>query len=71
MVKPTFICIGVQKSGTTSLINYVSQHPEIYMKRGESHFFDTTELSESEIKKYEDTFRTNKLINCRRKNSFL
>ena len=62
MVKPTFICIGVQKSGTTSLINYVSQHPEIYMKRGESHFFDTTELSESEIKKYEDTFRTNKLI---------
>ena len=40
MVKPTFICIGVQKAGTSSLINYLSQHTEIYMKHGESHFFD-------------------------------
>jgi hypothetical protein len=53
MVKPTFLCIGVQKSGTTSLINYLNQHPNIFMKEGEPHFFDATELSESSIIKYE------------------
>jgi hypothetical protein len=62
MVKPNFLCIGVQKSGTTSLINYLNQHPKIFMKDGESHFFDTTEPTESEIIKYENTFNTNKLI---------
>jgi hypothetical protein len=62
MVKPTFLCIGVQKSGTTSLINYLNQSPEIFMKNNESHFFDRNELSESEIIKYENTFNTNKLI---------
>ena len=62
MVKPTFICIGVQKSGTSSLINYLNQHPDIYMKKGEPHFFDTTEPTASEIIKYENTFDTTKLI---------
>ena len=61
MVKPTFLCIGVQKAGTTSLINYLSLHPDIFMT-GEIHFFDTTELSKSEIIKYENRFNTNKLI---------
>jgi hypothetical protein len=62
MSKPTFICIGVQKAGTTSLINYLNQNDEIFMKKGESHFFDTTEPTETEIIKYENTFDTNKLI---------
>jgi hypothetical protein len=62
MVKPTFICIGVQKSGTKSLINYLNQHPNIFMKPNESHFFDKTEYNESEIIKYENSFNTNKLI---------
>jgi len=62
MVRPTFLCIGVQKSGTTSLINYLNQHPDIFMKNGESHFFDTTEPTPEGIKKYENTFKTNKLI---------
>jgi hypothetical protein len=62
MVKPTFLCIGVQKSGTTSLINYLNQHPEIFMKTGESHFFDTTEPTETEIIKYENAFETNRTI---------
>jgi len=62
MGKPTFLCIGVQKSGTTSLINYLNQNDEIFMKKDESHFFDTTELTEKEIIKYENTFDTNKLI---------
>lgn len=38
---PDFIIIGAQKSGTTSLYDYLSQHPQLrssYMK--EVHFFD-------------------------------
>lgn len=62
MVKPTFLCIGVQKGGTTSLINYLNQNDEIFMKNDESHFFDTTEPTETEIIKYENTFNTDKLI---------
>jgi len=62
MVKPTFLCIGVQKSGTTSLINYLNQHPEIFIQECEPHFFDTTEPTEAEIIKYENAFNTNKLI---------
>ena len=62
MVKPTFLCIGVQKSGTTSLINYLNQNNEIFIKTGESHFFDAIEPTESEIANYENTFETNKLI---------
>lgn len=40
-VLPNFLIIGAQKSGTTSLYSYLSQHPEIkrsYEK--EVHFFD-------------------------------
>jgi len=62
MVKPTFLCIGVQKAGTTSFINYMNQHDEIFMKPGESHFFDTVELTEKEIENYENTFDTKKII---------
>jgi hypothetical protein len=39
-----FICIGVQKGGTTSLINYMNQHPEIYMCKTELHYFDSPEF---------------------------
>jgi len=27
---PNFLCIGAQKAGTTSLINYLNFHPEIF-----------------------------------------
>jgi hypothetical protein len=33
MVKPTFLCIGVQKAGTTSLINYMNKNDEIFITR--------------------------------------
>jgi len=37
---PDFLVIGAGKSGTTSLDNYLSQHPEIYMSpRKEPNFF--------------------------------
>ena len=61
-----FICIGVQKGGTKSLIEYMNLHPEIYMAEGEKHFFDRPlsygELTKEDIKNYESTFKTNKLI---------
>ena len=31
MIMPNFLVIGTTKSGTTSLNNYLNQHPEIYM----------------------------------------
>ena len=65
-MKPNFICIGVQKGGTTSLREYLNKHPEIYMASGEKHFFDRKlsdgELSDKCIKKYEESFETNKKI---------
>ena len=54
--KPTFLCIGSQKGGTTSLINYMNQHPEIFMVSKECHFFDTTALTKNNIKQYESQF---------------
>lgn len=63
MVKPTFLCIGVQKAGTTSLINYLSQHPHIYMNDNEMHFFDVDKnytITTDDIKRYENSFKTNK-----------
>jgi len=62
MVKPTFLCIGVQKAGTTSLIKYLSKHPNIFMKPEESHFFSGYKLNEENIRNYESTFNTNKPI---------
>ncbi|MEM9803811.1 MAG: sulfotransferase [Cyanobacteria bacterium P01_D01_bin.56] len=39
--KPTFLIIGVQKAGTTSIYNYLKQHPQIYMSPvKETGFFE-------------------------------
>lgn len=65
-MKPNYICIGVQKGGTTSLINYLNLHPEIYMESREKHFFDRKlsngKLSDKDIKIYEESFKTTKPI---------
>lgn len=38
---PDFIIIGAQKSGTTSLFDYLSQHPQLLpARKKEVHFFD-------------------------------
>lgn len=40
MPMPTFLVLGVAKAGTTSLYEYLKQHPQIYMSpRKEPHFF--------------------------------
>lgn len=39
--RPDFLIIGAQKSGTTSLYNYLVQHPQVLSaRRKELHFFD-------------------------------
>jgi hypothetical protein len=46
MKLPTFLCVGAQKSGTTSLQDILIQHPNIYLpKIKETHFFDNGELN--------------------------
>ncbi|MEM8612252.1 MAG: sulfotransferase [Cyanobacteria bacterium P01_H01_bin.105] len=38
---PTFVIIGVQKAGTTSIYNYLNQHPQVYMSPvKETDFFN-------------------------------
>ena len=37
---PTFLVIGAQKSGTTSLVHYLNAHPDVFALQEEVHFFD-------------------------------
>jgi hypothetical protein len=37
---PTFVIVGAQKSGTTSLLHYLGGHPEVFTYPREAHFFD-------------------------------
>ena len=37
---PTFLVIGAQKSGTTSLVHYLGAHPDVFALPDEVHFFD-------------------------------
>ncbi|MCH9035408.1 MAG: sulfotransferase [Planctomycetes bacterium] len=40
MNKPDFFIVGAPKCGTTSLYEYLRQHPEVFMSRiKEPHFF--------------------------------
>lgn len=65
-MKPNYICIGVQKGGTTSLKSYLNLHPQIYMHEREIHFFDRKlslgDLTDEDIDAYERTFDTIKHI---------
>jgi hypothetical protein len=57
-MKPNYLCIGVQKGGTTSLIKYFNSHPEIYCREKEAHFFDKPQIKD--CKDYNKLFSTNK-----------
>lgn len=65
-MKPNYICIGVQKGGTTSLKSYLNFHPQIYMYQKEMHFFDRNltlgDLTYEDIETYERSFDTSKQI---------
>lgn len=38
-ILPNFIIVGAMKAGTTSLLRYLPQHPQIFMAPKECHFF--------------------------------
>ena len=58
--KIDYLCIGVQKAGTMSIINYLNLNPDIFCKKGETHFFDNK--NDNNITKYEKSFVSNKKI---------
>jgi Sulfotransferase domain len=39
MRKPDFFIVGAPKCGTTSIFDYLAQHPEVFLPRKEVHFF--------------------------------
>jgi hypothetical protein len=56
MTLPNFIIAGVPRAGTTSLVGYLRQHPQIFMAEGEPRFFlhnpdpnDTSEVYDLKI----------------------
>jgi hypothetical protein len=57
MKLPTFICVGAQKSGTTTLNDILTQHPEIYLPEiKETKFFHRDHLYKKGIKYYSHEF---------------
>ena len=62
-MKVNFLCIGVQKSGTSSLKKYLNLHPDVYCK-GECHFFDSDnqQLTREDFENYEKNFTENKKL---------
>jgi Tol biopolymer transport system component len=40
MASPNFLIIGAQKSGSSWLARHLRNHPDVFMPRGEIHFFD-------------------------------
>lgn len=58
MPAPTFLCIGVQKGGTTWLARAVAQHPQVATgRRKELQFFNHREAYGRGLGWYEDQFR--------------
>ena len=65
---PNLLIVGAAKSGTTSLHNYLKQHPQIYMStHKEPHFLINSEIGENRIHKavvklddYKQMFKTKK-----------
>ena len=57
---PNLIIIGAMKCGTTSLHNYLSLHPEIYMsEKKEINYFSKNDIYLNGIDWYETFFNTN------------
>lgn len=66
MVKPNFLCVGAQKSGTTSLYNILKQHSEVFMPdKKELHFFDWNENFDKSTEWYFQMFQNSLKFNAR------
>ena len=76
MGKPNLFIIGAAKSGTTSLHNYLNQHPNIFMcNPKEPHFLINKEIGVGRIpvgitkkSEYEDLFIEGKYVGLIREN---
>lgn len=53
---PDFLIIGAAKSGTTTLTNYLKQHPLVYIPKKEPNFFGMDERYEKGIEWYAALF---------------
>ena len=54
---PDFFIIGAQKSGTTTVAEYLNQHPQLFRStKKEVHLFDRINFSDSDISEYEQFF---------------
>ena len=51
-----FVVIGNPQSGTTSLLNYLPQHPEIYMQPDEDNVFWRANFTESSYYRWRKTY---------------
>jgi len=56
-MKPYFIGIGAQKSGTSWIYANLNSHPEINMPVKEIHFFSRNRFEENGVKWYENHFK--------------
>jgi len=60
---PNLLVIGAMKSGTTSLHNYLSMHPDIFMsKTKEIHYFSDINYNSKPLNWYKNQFITDKII---------
>lgn len=54
--EPTFLIPGASRSGTTTLLSYLSEHPDIFMPSTELRFFDRDENYNQGLDHYEEMF---------------
>jgi len=56
MPLPTFLIVGAQKSGTSSLARYLERHEDIWVHKNELHFFSLEERYRRGLEWYESLF---------------
>ena len=57
MKKVDFFIVGEPKSGTSALVGFLSQHPDIYMPKGPEPYYFCTDLHKEEDKRRKDDGR--------------
>jgi hypothetical protein len=70
-MKPYFIGIGAQKSGTSWIYANLSSHPEINMPVKEIHFFSRKRFEEKGVRWYESHFKKKDMKNGEFSTSYL
>ena len=67
---PNFVIIGAQKSASTFLQECLNDHPDIYLPKGETSFFESPDYEESEINDLKKLFdgKNEKCLGIKRPN---